>query len=205
MSRLLEAADLCWSPRRFRSKPIMACFPEATRGQLHWCALAPRLPVLSMRDHLLETLLLARRQKVFDHDRLAAALIDRARGLIWLDQLTFGFVHNDLGAGNILLAGDRIAVVDFAGACVSNPFVDPGGLLAELGLVALDHVVYWSQDRGKHADEHRIRKALEFFCLKRSLRHLVHLSRLGRQENPDHRPVGLPIAIITALFPPPGS
>lgn len=200
--RLLQAADLCWFPVRSRSTSIVACFPEATEGQLHWCALPPRLPVLSMRDHLLEALLLAQRQMRFDREKLGAVLIDRAHRLTWLDQLTFGFVHNDLQADNVLITQNRVAVVDFASACFSNPFVDVGGILAHLGLVALDHLVYWSRDQGKVVDLRRIQEALEFFCLKRSLRHLVSLSRTRQQDSPDRQAFELSIANITALLTP---
>lgn len=203
IKRLLQAADLCWFPVRPRSTSIVACFPEATEGQLHWCALPPRLPVLSMRDHLLEALFLTRRQRRFDREKLGAILIDRAHRLTWLDQLPFGFVHNDLQADNILLADDRVAVVDFASACFSNPFVDVGSILAHLGLVALDRLVYWSRDQDKLGDLRRIQEALEFFCLKRSLRHLIYLSRTREMDSPDRRAFELSIANITALLTPP--
>ena len=197
VSRLLQAADLCWIPMRSRKTAIVACFPEDARGQFHWCALPPRLPVLSMRDHLLETLLLTQRQKQFDRHSLCAAVIDRAQRLTWIDQLTFGFVHNDLQADNILIANDRVAVVDFASACISNPFVDPGGVLAHLGLVALDRLIYWAKDQHQLANERRIQEALEFFCLKRSLRQLVSLSR---SHQPDRRALATSIDNITALL-----
>lgn len=200
VNRLLQAADLCWFPVRPRKTAIVACFPEATSGQFYWCALPLHLPVLSIRDHLLEALLLTQRQKRFDRCSLGAALIGRAHRLTWIDQLTFGFVHNDLHADNVLLANNRVAVVDFASACISNPFVDLGGILAHLGLVALDRLVYWAKDQGKLADLRRIQEALEFFCLKRSLRQLVSLSRSRQQNRPDRRAFEKSITNITALL-----
>jgi len=200
VNRLLQAVDRCWFPVRSRKTAVVACFPETARGALHWRTLSPRPPVLSMRDHLLEALLLTQRQQQIDRRRLGAFLIDRVRRLTWIDQLGFGFVHNALQADNVLLANDRVAVVGFASACISNPFVDLGGVLAELGLVALDRLVYWSKDQRRLANERRIQEALEFFCLKRSLSQLVSMSQPHRQHQLDPRALETSIANITALL-----
>ena len=179
---LIQAADRVWLPVIEQS--ITPAFPLQTQGQLCWCATPPALPLLTMRDHLLELLLLTRRQNHAAFDDIANFAIAKAEALTWVDALPFGLNHNDLHVHNVLLQAGRACVVDLASACISSRLVDLGGILAHVGFDAADLILSASIARlpsgGTDPDDNRerIRQALVFFCLKRSLRRLAYLARL---------------------------
>lgn len=180
---LIQAADRVWLA--MPDPTLTPAFPLHTQGQLCWCATPPVLPTLTIRDHLLELLLLTRLQQPFSFDEVADFAITAAGSLTWVDCQTFGLNHNDLHVHNVLLHKGRPAVVDLASTCISSRLVDLGGILAHVGFdhadtilkASIERVPAVTDDHGNNRD--LIRRALAFFCLKRSLRRLAYLARLG--------------------------